>query len=163
MCVCVCVCVCLRGGFVSTPPHVKADVWRMQIRGSRRCQLNLQGAGGGEREREREQRKFRGGRVFCPWAEEISFLISLISLSWWWLATLWNINPPLYNLPSLHTPPYDSLSLLFPLPLLPLRLTQWNNDAALTTDSVSHRGYIRHGEKRKEKEKRDYSLLSTGR
>lgn len=65
--------------------------------------------------------KFAGGRTeevqrrqgFCPWAEEISFLISLISFSWWWLATLWNINPPLYNLPSSYPTLWQSLFFFF--------------------------------------------------
>lgn len=83
--------------------------------------------------------KFARGRTeevqrrqgFCPWAEEISFLISLISFSWWWLATLWNINPPLYNLPSFYPTIWQSLSLL-----LLLSLPQWNNDAVQANDNV---------------------------
>ena len=83
------------------------------------------------RERTEEVQRRQG---FCPWAEEISFLISLISFSWWWLATLWNINPPLYNLPSLHPTIWQSLSLS--LSLLLLSLPQWNNDAVQTNDNV---------------------------
>lgn len=71
---------------------------------------------------------------FCPWAEEISFLISLI-FSWWWLTILWNINPTLYNLPSLYSTVCHSLAL----PLL--SLPHWNNDAAQTNDSVPQRVY----------------------
>lgn len=118
---------CLCGGLVSSPPCVKGWCLENADMELTITLLPIKLASG-----RTEVVQMRQG--FCAWVEEISFLISLI-FSWWWLTSLWNINPALYNLPSF----YSTMCYSLTLPLL--SPPQWNNDTAQTNDSVPHRVY----------------------